>query len=234
MTIGATGNVSIGTTVDSFIKLRVDYSGSSTITATNSGGGTALYASSASGVAINGISDTGFAGFFTGKVRVVGSALQLQALGNAGSQALCRNANDEVSACSSSLRYKKDIQPFRDGWHFIERLRPITYKWKADDQPDIGFGAEDVEKINPLFVTYNPKGEIEGVKYDRLSLVFVNAFKEQQAHLDAQNQRLTRQQAQLQRQQREIDQLKQAVKTLTAAARRRHRRPSRARINNHY
>jgi hypothetical protein len=51
-------------------------------------------------------------------------------------------------------------------------------------------------------VTYNPKGEIEGVKYDRLSVVFVNAFKEQQTRLEAQTQKLNRQQAQLERQQR--------------------------------
>lgn len=49
---------------------------------------------------------------------------------------------------------------------------------------DVGFGAEDVAKINPLFVTYNDKGEIEGVKYDRLSVVFVNGFKEQQAQIE--------------------------------------------------
>lgn len=39
---------------------------------------------------------------------------------------------------------------------------------------------------NPLFVTYNDKREVEGVKYDRLSVVFVNAFKEQQTQIEQQ------------------------------------------------
>ena len=51
---------------------------------------------------------------------------------------------------------------------------------------DVGFGAEDVAKIDPLFVTYTDKGEVEGVKYDRLSAAFVNAFKEQQAQIERQ------------------------------------------------
>jgi hypothetical protein len=83
---------------------------------------------------------------------------------------------------------------------FIEGLHPINYQWKADNLPDVGFGAEDVAKINPLFITYNDKGEVEGVKYDRLSVVFVNAIKEQQ-------EQLQRQQKLIERQQRQIDTL---------------------------
>lgn len=49
---------------------------------------------------------------------------------------------------------------------------------------DIGFGAEDIAKIDPRFVTFNSKGEVEGVKYDRLATVFVNAFKEQQTQIE--------------------------------------------------
>ena len=54
----------------------------------------------------------------------------------------------------------------------------------------MGFGAEDVAKIDPLFVIYNPKGEIEGVRYDRLSVAFVNAVKEQQAQIEQQRSQI--------------------------------------------
>jgi hypothetical protein len=50
---------------------------------------------------------------------------------------------------------------------------------------DVGFGAEDIAAVEPLLVTYNEKGEIEGVKYDRIVTVLVNAVKEQQAQIDA-------------------------------------------------
>ena len=69
---------------------------------------------------------------------------------------------------------------------------------------DVGFGAEDVAKINPLFVSFNDKGEVEGVKYDRLSVAFVNAFKEQQTQIETQN-------VQIEKQQKQIDELKLIV-----------------------
>ena len=70
---------------------------------------------------------------------------------------------------------------------------------------DVGFGAEDVAKIDPLFVTYNDRGEIEGVKYDRISVVAINAIKEQQAEIDS-----------LKNQVAELDSLRQQVAALKA------------------
>lgn len=102
-----------------------------------------------------------------------------------GDQSICRNsATGFLASCSSSLRYKSKIENFGEGLNFLNRLRPIRFNWKQTGQPDIGFGAEDVAKINPLFVTYNDRGKVEGVKYDRLSVVFVNAFKEQQTQIE--------------------------------------------------
>lgn len=105
-------------------------------------------------------------------------------LGTAGSSTLCRNSSGIIASCSSSLRYKTNFAAFNLGLNVINQLQPITFDWKDDGASDLGFGAEDVANINPLLVTYNNKGEVEGVKYDRLSVVFVNAFKEQQKQID--------------------------------------------------
>lgn len=115
---------------------------------------------------------------------LAGGIVQIFSLGAAGSTQLCRNNSNQVSTCSSSLRYKTNITPFSSGLSFIKQLRPITFDWKQNGAKDVGFGAEDVAKVNPLFITYNDKGEVEGVKYDRLSAAFVNAFKEQQAQIE--------------------------------------------------
>ena len=69
---------------------------------------------------------------------------------------------------------------------------------------DLGFGAEDVAAVNPLLVNYNKDGQVEGVKYDRLSVLFVNAFKEQQKQIEVQDR-------QIERQQKQIDELKTVV-----------------------
>jgi len=84
----------------------------------------------------------------------------------------------EIAICNfSSLRYKKNLAPFRGGMEILNRLRPISFTWKANGSRDFGLGAEDVAKVEPLLVTHNDKGEIEGVKYDRLNVVLTTPSK---------------------------------------------------------
>ena len=135
----------------------------------------------------------------------------LNTLGTAGGSTLCRNASNQIAACSSSLRYKTNIAPFSFGLNLVQRLRPIRFEWKEGGMKDVGFGAEDVAAIEPLLVTYNQKGEVEGVKYDRFSAVLVNAVKEQQSQIEAQQLQLAAQQKQLESQQRLIESLKRVV-----------------------
>jgi len=118
-------------------------------------------------------------------------------LSSAGSTQVCQNSSLQLATCSSSLRYKTNIAPLSTGLSFIRQLRPISFDWKAGGMHDIGFGAEDVAKINPLFVTYNKEGQVEGVKYDRFSTVFVNAFKEQQTQIEQQGELIRKQQMQI-------------------------------------
>jgi hypothetical protein len=116
----------------------------------------------------------------------VAGEIRFENLGLAGSSHLCLNNNGAISSCSSSLRYKTSVHPFTSGLNLINRLHPISFKWKTDQTLDVGLGAEDVAAVEPLLVTHNQKGEVEGVKYDRLSAVFINAFKEQQTQIEEQ------------------------------------------------
>jgi hypothetical protein len=167
MTIGANGNIGIGTAPGGVTKLII-----------------------AGNVATFGDLSNGFA--------------------QAGSTSVCRNGTI-FAACSSSLRYKTDVQPFTEGMKYINDLQPIVFTWKIDGARDIGFGAEDVEKIDPLFVTYNDKKQVEGVKYDRLSVAFVNAFKEQQSQIEKQQTTIQLQQKQIDEQRRQIEALMRVV-----------------------
>jgi hypothetical protein len=130
--------------------------------------------------------------------------LTIPNLAVAGSTQLCRNSFNRVGTCSSSLRYKTDLAPYRSGLSVINRLRPISFTWKDGGMRDLGFGAEDVEQIDPLLVTYNKEGEVEGVKYDRINVVLVNALKEQQQQIQAQQRKN-------EEQQRQIESLKRLV-----------------------
>jgi hypothetical protein len=149
----------------------------------------------------------------------VNGIIRVATLGAGGSgNGLCRNGSNQISDCSSSLRYKTNVQSFLGGLDIVNRLRPISFTWKQGGMPDIGLGAEEVEKVAPLFTFRNDKGEIEGVKYNQLSAVFVNAFKEQQAQIAQQQamiaqqaEALRQQQEQFKRQQLELKELKKLV-----------------------
>lgn len=126
---------------------------------------------------------------------IVEGILRLTDLSSPGLTAVCRNFQNELSTCSSSLRYKNDIQNFTNGLDTVRRLRPITFSWLDGGMKDVGFGAEEVNKVEPLLTTYNDKGEIEGVKYAQITTVLVNAVKEQQEQIDEQRRQIAEQKA---------------------------------------
>lgn len=127
---------------------------------------------------------------------------------------VCRDSHEVITTCSSSLRYKKDLKPFGGGLSVISRLKPVTFRWKGDDVLDVGFGAEDVAKVEPLLTFNNNKGQIEGVKYDRMSVVFVNAIKEQQSQIEQQRAEFNAQRQLITSLQRDVEQLSAEVTAL--------------------
>ncbi len=148
--------------------------------------------------------------FATGNVDIQGN-LHLLNLSLGGMTQVCRNASANLSVCSSSLRYKNNIAPYFGGLNLLNQLKPITFDWKDGGMHDLGFGAEDVEKVDKLLVIYNDSGQVEGVKYDRLTTVLVNSVKEQQTQIAAQAEQIKQQSAQ-------IEALKQIVCQMNPAA----------------
>jgi hypothetical protein len=116
----------------------------------------------------------------------VGGTLRVDALGSTGMATLCRNANNQVSTCSSSARYKQHITDLELGLAVVERLcPPVAYEWKSTREADIGFVAEEIAAIDPRLVTRNAAGDVEGVKYERLTAVLAVALKDLDARLEA-------------------------------------------------
>lgn len=128
-----------------------------------------------------------------------------------GDAPLCFNSfNLRIALCSNNLAIAdkkeslKDIKPFSNGISIINKINPVTFRLKSNGRSALGFFAEDVAKIDPLLVNYNAQGEVEEVKYESITTVLVNAFKEQQVQISAQ--------------QKQIDELKQIVCLLKSDA----------------
>ena len=111
-------------------------------------------------------------------------------LGTSGGTDICRNASNELAACSSSIRYKENIDPFTGGLRLLGRLRPVSFNWRDGGMRDVGLVAEEVRAVEPLLTTNNSDGSVEGVKYDRIGVVLINAVKEQQAQIDTLRQQV--------------------------------------------
>jgi endosialidase-like protein len=99
--------------------------------------------------------------------------------------------NGPVSAQSfnvtSDARFKDHVKPLAGALNKIERLRGVTFDWKRDEfrdhafaeGPQIGFIAQEVEKILPQVVSKGTDGYLS-VDYSRLTPILVEAIKEQQ------------------------------------------------------
>jgi hypothetical protein len=120
----------------------------------------------------------------------VNGMIRVSTLGFGGATQLCRNAFNQISTCSSSLRYKTQIQSFNSGLALINQLRPVSFNWTAGGERDLGLIAEEVAEIEPLLVIHNEKGQVEGIKYDRINIALVNAVKELRAEKDVQISKL--------------------------------------------
>jgi hypothetical protein len=113
----------------------------------------------------------------------VGGPVRLRSLASGNTTTLCRNASNQISNCSSSIRYKTNVAKLSSSLSLINQLRPVTFTWKASNEPDVGLIAEEVEQVAPLLTFRNENGDIEGVKYDRVGVVLINAIKEQQVQI---------------------------------------------------
>ena len=123
------------------------------------------------------------------RLRVNGT-LRVDSLGSGGSTSLCRNANNQISSCSSSARYKQDIEDLDVQFDALMQLRPVRYRWIDDGTEDIGLVAEEVARAIPSLAVYNDKGEVEGVKYDRLAAMLVGVVQHQQIETESLQQQL--------------------------------------------
>jgi hypothetical protein len=119
-------------------------------------------------------------------------------LGSGGATPLCRNdVSNQISTCSSSAKYKSNISTLNSGLDLVRKLRPVSFNWKNNGMADLGLVAEEVIGVEPLLATTNSSGAVEGVKYDRVSVVLINAIKEQQDQIEKQQALIERQQSQL-------------------------------------
>jgi hypothetical protein len=94
---------------------------------------------------------------------------------------------ESATACAGSdIALKENITPLDGSLSKILNLSPVSFDWidksSRGANREIGFIAQDMEKIFPEVVRTNPDG-YKGIKYDVFAAVLAKAIQEQNSQL---------------------------------------------------
>ncbi len=102
---------------------------------------------------------------------------------------------------ASDSRIKKNIVNSTYGLATVLKLRPVEYNLTSNDLKQVGFIAQEVQKLVPEVITGKEgdisKGEILGITYSNLVPVLTKAIQEQQKQIEDQNAKIAAQQKQI-------------------------------------
>lgn len=108
--------------------------------------------------------------------KISGNIAEFRSTGSGG--AGCNIAWNGTS-CSSDQRLKKDIAPLTQSLEKILALRGVQFTWKADPdgKSNIGFIAQELEKIYPELVSVDSQG-MKQVNYANLAAALADAIRQ--------------------------------------------------------
>jgi hypothetical protein len=130
-----------------------------------------------------------------------------------GGIAVIVGTNGQLGTVVSSARYKDQIKPMDKASEAILSLRPVSFRYKKELDPDgiprFGLVAEDVAKVNPSLVARDEQGKPYTVRYEAVNAMLLNEFFKEH--------RKAEEQAEInQRQEATIARLEAALKTQAA------------------
>lgn len=122
-----------------------------------------------SSVRVNGFNTTLGQGFVGGGTRLT--------VGNSGdgSVAIANSWN-----LFSDIRLKRNVSTYLDALATVGKLRGVKFEWIKSGMSDIGFIAQEVEKVIPEIVHTHEETGFKSVSYEKMVSVLVEAIKEQQ------------------------------------------------------
>ena len=103
------------------------------------------------------------------------------------------NASGQLGVAASSARFKDEIKPMDKASEAIFALKPVTFRYKKEIDPDrtpeFGLVAEEVEKVSPDLVARDEQGKPYTVRYEAVNAMLLNEFLKE--HREVQQQKAT-------------------------------------------
>ena len=171
------------------------------------------------------IGNTGVAGE-SGKIRIGKQGAQNGTFiaGIAGTavtgSAVVVSSTGKLGVATSSARFKEQIQPMDKASKAILALKPVTFRYKEDVDPDrasqFGLVAEEVEKVDPDLVVHDEEGKPFTVRYEAVNAMLLNEFLKEHRKVEQQETRLGKQEATIAQQQKQIEALAAGLQKVSA------------------
>lgn len=103
-------------------------------------------------------------------------------------------SDGQLGTMTSSARFKHDIKPMGDASETLLALKPVTFRYKkeidAEQTPQFGLVAEDVEEVNPDLVLRDANGKVNTVRYEAVNAMLLNEFLKARRQIDAQQKQI--------------------------------------------
>ncbi len=138
------------------------------------------------------------------------------------------NSSGKLDGAASSARFKEAIKPMDSASETILALKPVTFRYKHELDPDgipqFGLVAEQVEKVNPDLVVRDDDGKIITVRYEAVNAMLLNEFLKEHKRINQQEHKMQEQAAMVSKldstvakQEEIIAQQQKQIEALTAA-----------------
>ena len=139
----------------------------------------------------------------------------------AGGVVVVVDASGHLGTLVSSERFKDAIKPMGEASEAILALKPVTFHYKKELDPDsipqFGLVAEQVEKVNPDLVARDDQGKAYTVRYEAVNAMLLNEFLKEHRKVEEQGREAQEHGRQLAVQDRKVQELEATVAQLQLA-----------------
>ena len=129
----------------------------------------------------------------------------------AGGVGVIIDTNGHLGTVVSSARYKENIQAMDKASEAILALKPVTFHYKKELDPDgipqFGLVAEEVAQLNPDLVVRDADGKVNTVRYEAVNAMLLNEFLKEHRTVQELKSTAAKQEAIITKQQKQIEAL---------------------------
>lgn len=114
-----------------------------------------------------------------------GTKLTVSGLTSSSGTDLVADSSGNFFLKSSSARFKKNIVDYSVDFKNILNVRPVKFQYIATGVSDIGFIAEEFEKLGLTdLLNYDKNGRPFSIKYHEISLYLIEVIKDHQKKIE--------------------------------------------------